>query len=241
MILVIGETYDSLLGLRSLLGESDGIEPLVNDLPGFIGKLNGEDIVGVTGGTSNYLASISTTKAILRYHPRLVVSFGETSAISPLLKLGDLVIGNRLYIHGINFAATGLPYGAIPGFQPYFFSDIDFARKVETIALKHTTLRATRGDILSGDKKIVEQEEFTNIWLSHYSSSGHLIAYDCTSGGIALSCQIEKVPYLPLKAVTYLPLEGDEGVFKERRIALSGNADAAKLLYELLKRVGERI
>lgn len=238
MILVIGETYDSLLGLRSLLGETDGIEPLVNDLPGFIGKLHNEDVVAITGGTSDYLSAISTTKAILRYKPRAVFSFGESSAISPLLKLGDLVIGNRVYIHGVNFGATGLDYGAIPGFKPYLFSDIDLARKMENLSIRQTTITATRGDILSGEKKIVDQDEFATIWLRRYSKSGHLLCYDCNSGGVALSCHIEKVPFLPLKAITYLPVEGDEGVFKERRIALRANVDAAKLLVEFHKREG---
>ena len=239
MILVVGETYDSLLGLRTLLGSSDGIEPVVNDLPGFIGKLGEEDVVGLTGGTSDYLSLVSTTKAILRYKPRLVVAFGESSSLSPLLNLGDIVIGNRCFIHGINFAATGLPYGAIPGFKSFFFSDIDFARKAEEVALKHTTFHAIRGDILSGERKIVDQEEFTTILLRHYASSAHILSYDCTSGGIALACQIEKIPFLPLRAVTYLPLDGDEGVFRERRVALKGNEDAAKLLAEILRREEE--
>lgn len=239
MILVIGETYDSLLGLRSLLGESDGIEPFINDLPGYIGKIGDEDIVGVTGGTSNYLSSITATKAIARYKPRVVFSFGESSSLSPYLKLGDIVIGNRLFFHGVNFAATGLPYGAIPGFQPHFFSDINWARNAEEIAYRIGGLRAMRGDILSGEKKIVDQEEFTEVVRRRYASSGHLLCYDCTSAGIALSCNIEKVPYLPLKAITYVPLEGEEGVFRERRVALTGNETAAKLLIALLRKGGE--
>ena len=239
MILVVGETYDSLLGLRSLLGKTDGIEPLVNDLPGFIGKFGEEEIVAVTGGTSDYLSLLSTEKAILLYKPRLVVCLGEATSLSPLLKLGDIVIGNRLYIHGVNFGATGLPYGSIPGFKSFFFSDINFARKAEDVALKHTALRAIRGDVLSGEKKIVEQDEFTSILLRRYASSAHLLCYDCTSGGVALACQVEKIPFLPLKAITYLPLEGEEGMLKERRIALTANEGCARLLLEILRREEE--
>lgn len=236
MILVVGETYDSLLGLRSLLGKTDGITPLVNDLPGFIGKLGDEQIVGLTCGTSDYLSSISTVKAISCYKPRLVVSLGESSALSPLLRLGDIVVGNRVYIHGVNFAAMGLPYGSIPGFKSFFFTDLNFARKAEEVALGHTNLRVVRGDILSGEKKIVEHEEFASIVLRHYASSAHLLSYDCATGGVALACQIENVPLLALRAITHLPLEGEEGVFKERRVALSCNSDAAKLLVETLNR-----
>lgn len=235
MILVLGETYDSLLGLHSLIGKSDGIESLVNDLPGFIGEYNGEPIVGVSSGTSDYLSAISTTKAIERYKPRMIFSLGESSSISSLLKLGDLVIGNRIFIHGVNFASSGVAYGAIPGFNPHYFSDITLARIAEETAMGMGEIRATRGDILSGEKKIVDQEEFTSIFLRHYGSMGHLLCYDCTSGGVALASTIAKVPFLPIKAITYLPLEGEEGVLKERRISLNANINAAKLILEILK------
>ena len=150
-------------------------------------------------------------------------------------KLGDLVIGNRVFIHGVNFASSGVAYGAIPGFNPHYFSDITLARIAEETAMKMGEIRAIRGDILSGEKKIVDQEEFTSIFLRHYGSMGHLLCYDCTSGGVALASTIAKVPFLPIKAITYLPLEGEEGVLKERRISLNANINAAKLILEIMK------
>lgn len=242
MILVLGETYDALLGVRALLGESDASPSMANNMPAFQGKAFGEDLIGITCGSSDYLSLMVASKAINRYHPDLVIHLGESSALSPRLKVGDIVVGNRIFLHGVNFIEQGLPYGAIPGYQPYFYSDIALARLAENVGVRMPTLRVLRGDILSGEKKIIDQEEFAAILLRRYASSGHLLAYDLTSGGIALACTEEKVPFLPIKAITYVPLEGQEGLMKERRMSLSGNENVARLLFAVLKeRKGGRL
>ena len=238
MILIVGETYDSLLGLRNLLDEVEAIPPLTLDLPSMKGKLQGEEIVAITGGTSNYLSLLSTARAIDLYHPRAVFSMGEATSLSPLLHLGDIVIGNRIYLHGVNFDAYGLPYGAIPGFKPYFYSDIDLARKAEEMGLSISDITVIRGDVLSGEKKIVEQEELSALLLRRYASSGHLAAYDCMSAGCVIACANAKIPYLPLRAITYLPMEGEDGLMRERRISLTSNVNVAKLLVALIKEGG---
>ena len=235
MILVFGETYDSLLGLRALLGETVASPSMANNMPAFEGEAFGEKILGITCGSSNYLSLLVAEKAILSYKPDLVVSLGEASSLSPRLKLGDIVVGNRLYFRGVDFTEQGLPYGAIPGYAAYFFSDIDAARNAESIGTKMPSLRVLRGDILSGEKKIVEQEEFASQLLAHYASNSHMLAYDCNSAGIALACKEENVPYLPLRSITYLPLEGDEGALRERRMSLQANQDSARLLLAFLK------
>ena len=238
MILVVGETYDSLLGLRSLLSEVDAIPSLTLDLPSMKGKIGDEEVVAITGGTSNYLSLASTLKAILLYHPRAVFSIGEASSLSPLLHVGDIVIGNRVYLHGVNFDAYGLAYGTIPGFKEYFYTDIQLARIAEEIGLKIHDITVSRGDILSGEKKIIDQEEFSSLILRRYASMGRLIAYDCVSAGSAIACANEKIPYLPLRAVTYVPQEGEDGLMRERRISLESNVNVAKLLVAIIKEGG---
>lgn len=238
MILVVGETYDSLLGLRSLLKDVEAIPSLVLDLPAMRGRIGGEEVVAITGGTSDYLSLLSTAKAIDAYHPRAVFSIGEATALSTLLHVGDIIIGNRIFLHGVNFVAYGLAYGTIPGFQPYFFSDIDLARKAEEIGQNVSGITVTRGDILSGEKKIIDQVELSALVLRRYASSGRLLAYDCVSAGSAIACANEKIPYLPLRAITYLPVEGEDGLMRERRISLQSNVDVAKLLVALVKEGG---
>ena len=238
MILVVGETYDSLLGLRSLMSEVDAIPSLVLDLPSMKGKIGKEEVIAITGGTSNYLSLLSTSKAIDKYQPKAVFSLGEASALSQLLHIGDIIVGNRLFLHGVNFEAYGLAYGTIPGFKPHFYSDLTLARIAEEIGLKMHGITVTRGDILSGEKKITDQREFSTLILRRYASSGHLLAYDCCSTGSAIACANAKIPYLPLRAVTYIPTEGEDGLMRERRMSLQSNLDVAKLLVRLVREGG---
>lgn len=235
MILVLGETYDALLGVRALLGETIASPAMANDMPAFKGEAFGEEVIGITCGSTDYLSLLVASKAIMLYKPDLVISLGESAALSPRLRLGDIVIGNRVFFHGVNFIEQGLPYGAIPGYQPHFYSDIGLARLAEGVGVRMPTLRVLRGDILSGEKKIVDQEEFASILLRRYASMGHLLCYDLNSAGIALACKDGNVPYLPLKAITYVPLEGQEGVLRERRISLTANEEVARLLFAILK------
>lgn len=238
MILVVGETYDSLLGLRALLSDVEAIPSLVLDLPAMKGRIGGEELVAITGGTTNYLSLLSTSKAIDKYHPRAVFSIGEATSLSTLLHIGDIVIANRCYLHGVNFNAHGLVYGVIPGLPQFYYSDINLARRAEEIGQKISGITVSRGDVLSGEKKIIDQEEMSALILRRYASSGHLLAYDCCSAGSAIACINEKIPYLPLRAVTYLPVEGEDGLMRERRLSLQSNIDVAKLLVALVKEGG---
>lgn len=232
MIAVLGETYDSLLGLRKAMdgGVSEDRPSLVLDLPVFQGKIRGADVICVTSGTTNYLSLSSALLTIEHYHPEMIFVIGEASALSPLLHLGDIVIGNRIYVHGVNFHSQGLPYGTIPGLQPFIYSSIELARKMEELSSAMGSVSLMRGDIISGEKKVVDQEEFVSMVLRRYASKNHLAGYDCTSGGVAIACEIKKVPFLPLRAVTYVPYEGEDGQLKERRMSLVGNASVATLL-----------
>ena len=240
MIGVIGETYDSLLGLRVLMDNHGADEAsLVMDLPVFKGEIYGQEVLCCAGGTSNYLSLASCLKVIDKYHPEAVFVIGEASALSPLLHIGNVVGANRVYIHGANFHALGLPYGTIPGFDPYFFSSIELARQFDDIARDISDVSYGRGDIISGEKKITDQEEFTSIILRRYASKTHLRSYDCNSAGVAMACKLSNVPFLPLRAITYLPMEGSDGLLRERRIALEANDYVAALIAGYCKAKGE--
>ncbi len=232
MIAVFGETYDSLLGLRKIMdgGVSRDEPSLVLDLPIFKGRIQGHEVICVTSGTTNYLSLASALLTIEKYHPSEAFVLGETSALSPLLHLGDIVIGNRIFIHGVNFHSQGLPYGTIPGFQPFIYSSIDLARTMESLSSSMSDISLMRGDIISGEKKIVDQEEFVSLVLRRYAGKNHLCGYDCNSGGVAIACEMKKIPFLPLRAVTYIPYEGEDGQLMERRMSLVGNASVATLL-----------
>ena len=232
MIAILGETYDSLLGLRKSMdhGYSEDEPSLVLDLPIFKGHIQGREVVCVTSGTTNYLSLASALSTIEKYHPSEMFVLGEASALSPLLHLGDIVIGNRVFIHGVNFHSQGLAYGTIPGFQPFIYSSIELARTMEGLSASMGDIALMRGDIISGEKKIVDQEEFTSMILRRYAGKNHLCGYDCNSGGVALACQMRSIPFLPLRAVTYIPYEGEDGQIKERRMSLVGNASVATLL-----------
>ena len=238
MILVVGETYDSLLGLRSMMDEVEAIPSLVLDFPSMRGRIGSEEVVAVTGGTSDYFSLMSTSKAIQLYRPRAVFSLGEASSLSHMLHIKDIVIGNRVFVHGVNFDAYGLAYGAIPGLKPHYYSDIELARKAEEIGSRLPEVTVTRGDILSGEKKIVDQEEMSSLILRRYASAGRLLAYDCSTAGSAIACEIEKIPFLPLRAITYDPTEGEDGLMRERRMSLLGNVNAGTLLAHLIKEGG---
>lgn len=238
MILVVGETYDSLLGLRACMDEVDAIPSLILDLPSMKGKIGKAEVVAITGGTSDYLSLASTLKAINMFHPSAVFCLGEATSLSTLLRVGDIVIGNRSFCHGISFDAFGLAYGVIPGLKGYYYSDLNLARMAEAIGLKMKGVTVTRGDILSGEKKIVDQEDLSSMILRRYASFGRLVAYDCATAGSAIACTIEKVPFLPIRAITYVPAEGADGLMRERRMALLANEKCGKIIASMIKEGG---
>ena len=230
MIAIIATYEDDLLYLTSrltFLSAERELQKGVKTYHGFFGK---EEVVMVAAGPSNYMSALVTNLVISRYDPDVVYSVGDCFALSPILSVGDLVIGTKAYLHGINYHAEGHPYGEIPGLPEVYPCSASQNKNALNLA-GSGGIRAFAGAYLSGEKLTFDKDEFEALRIRRYAGID-LYAYDLSTAGTALACCLHKKPFLPIHVVSYVP-GVEEGKLSYRRKAVEALPKVGRLIFGL--------
>ncbi len=230
MIAIIATYPDDLLYIKArltlLTGERD-LKEGVKTTHGFYGS---EEVVLLSTGPSSYMSALLTNLIINRYEPDVVYGVGDCFALSPLVKEGDIIIGSKCYLHGINHHETGEPYGVIPGLPDSFPCSLSLGSRALGLA-GSSGLRAFSGAMLSGEKAIYDKDEFDNILTYRYAGKD-LYAYDNSTAGIALACYLHHKSFVSLRVISYVP-GVEESRLRYRRVALEALPGVGRIIFGL--------
>ncbi len=230
MIAIIATHEDDLLYLTSRLTFLSTEHQLQEGVKTYHGFFGNEEVVMVATGPSNYMSSLITNLLINRFDPDVVYGVGDCFALSPVLSVGDLVIGNKAYLHGVNYHAEGQPYGAIPGLPEVFPCSASLGKKALSLA-GAAGVRAFAGAYLSGEKMTFDKDEFDSMIRRRYAGAD-VYAYDLSSAGIALACYLHKKSFLPIRVVSYVP-GIEEGKLEYRRRSVEALPKVGRLIFGL--------
>ena len=151
-IAILGAMEVEIETLRRLLHEPETTE--VAGIPFFSGKLDGRMVVVGRVGIGKVNAAMVTTLLLDRFSPRGVLFTGVAGALSPELRVGDLVLATRTAQHDLgSFTAEGMQrWGARPASDTvanpvYFPADTLLLRVATEVAerLDFTALQVERG------------------------------------------------------------------------------------------------
>ena len=203
MIAIIGVTQDDVLYFKTKMTlEEQGT--LFGDILYYKGSLSKQAVVVVAAGESCYLSTIATSMIIARFEPYLIFNIGSVSAISAQLKQGDIFIPDRYYFDQVDFTSNLLgEYGQIPGHGAFIVADGDLNSTVESTSYLLTNRYVQRGYMLSSNTFYMDEAPLAASLKAHFLKVDNLIAYDTSSAGVALACQMSKTSLLTIKAVSY--------------------------------------
>ena len=87
------------------------------------GTLRGKEVTVVVCGEGKVNAAMCAATLIERYHPDAVINSGVAGALSPLVSIGDLVVGSKAVEHDMNMTPLGYKQGevCVPGGTVTFF------------------------------------------------------------------------------------------------------------------------
>ena len=230
MIAIIATYPDDLLYIKARLTFLSGERELKEGAKTTHGFFGEEEVVLLATGPSGYLAALYTDLIINRYDPDVVYAVGDCFALSPLVKEGDVIIGTKCYLHGVNYHAVGQAYGVIPGLPDAFPCSASIGSRALGIA-GSSGMRAFAGAFLSGEKAIFDKDEFDEILSRRYAGKD-IYAYDNSSAGVAMSCYLHHKSFLSLRVVSLVPGVA-ESRLRYRRNALEGLPSVGRIIFGL--------
>lgn len=163
------------------------------------GIIGNHEIIAGKCGIGKVNAAVNTYKLLGATHPDLVINSGVAGGASNRLKIGDVLVADKVAYHDV-WCGPGTVYGAADGFEEFFLPDASLVKKTDTIESP-----VNHGLICSGDKFIHSAEEVKEI-SSHFPE---VLAVDMESASIAQVCTMEGVPFLIVRVMSDTPGEGD--------------------------------
>ena len=164
------------------------------------GTLNGKELVVVVCGIGKVNAAMCASTLINDYKPELVINSGVAGALSPLVTVGDIVIGTKAVEHDMNTTALGDKQGEVTftdGKVLFFDCDPEASRLLEQSCAGIDDTKTVRGIIASGDVFVSDRKKRMLI-------NDRFGALACEMEGAAIGhvCFVNGVDFLIVRAVS---------------------------------------
>ena len=157
---------------------------------------NGLDIVIAYSKIGKVFASLTASTMIEKFGCDTLLFSGVAGGINPKLKIGDLIIADKLCQHDLDITAFGHPHGFVPGGQVF----VDTSKELREVAIKvanENDLKVIVGTIATGDQFVhsVERKEFIE---KTFTAD----ALEMEGASVAVVCDALNIPFFILRAIS---------------------------------------
>lgn len=156
----------------------------------------GVDIVVAYSKIGKVFSTLTATTLIEHFGCEKLLFSGVAGAVSPELRIGDLVVATKLSQHDLDISIFGHPYGYVPEGAVYVEADkemIELSKKVAANMGKSVK----EGVIATGDQ-FVANEERKNWILETFDAS----ALEMEGASVAVVCDALDVPFFILRSIS---------------------------------------
>ncbi|WP_320034683.1 5'-methylthioadenosine/adenosylhomocysteine nucleosidase [Halarcobacter sp.] len=157
---------------------------------------NGLEIVIAYSKIGKVFASLTASTLIEKFGCDTLLFSGVAGAINPKLKIGDLIIADKLCQHDLDITAFGHPHGFVPG-GDVFIETTEKLRDIAKEVAVENSLSVLEGTIATGDQFVhsVERKEFIE-------STFKADALEMEGASVAVICDSLSVPFFILRAIS---------------------------------------
>lgn len=156
----------------------------------------GIEVVVAYSKIGKVFSTLTATTMIEHFGCDRLLFSGVAGAVSPELKVGDLVVATKLSQHDLDITAFGHPYGFVPEGAVFVEADKDMIELSKKIASKMGK-SVKEGIIATGDQ-FVANEERKNWILETFDAS----ALEMEGGSVAVVCNALNVPFFILRSIS---------------------------------------
>lgn len=141
-------------------------------------------------------STITASSLIQKFGCEKLLFSGVAGAVSPDLKIGDLVVATKLGQHDLDITAFGHPYGFVPEGAVYEETDITLRNIAKEVA-KEKGIKLQEGIIVTGDQFVCENEK--KEWIAKTFEAN---ALEMEGASVAVTCNALDVPFFVLRAIS---------------------------------------
>lgn len=161
---------------------------------GIIGET---DVVVAQAGVGKVNAAVTAQTMILKYNPSAIINIGVAGGIEQSLKIGDIVVADKVCEHDMDTTAVGDEPGFISGIDTvYMHCDSEISNIISECA-KDMGLHTVRGTIATGDIFVAEDSVRNRI-----AQLFNGVAAEMEGGAIGHVCVMNNVPFAILRAMS---------------------------------------
>ena len=152
---IMGAMQEEIIPLLSYFTDIKEIQYANNTY--YEAKYNNMDIVVAYSKIGKVFSTLTASTMIQKFGCDTLLFSGVAGGINPDLKIGDLIIANKLSQHDLDITAFGHPFGYVPGGEVYVKTD----DKLKNIALEvasKNNIKIIEGIIATGDQFIANEK-----------------------------------------------------------------------------------
>lgn len=156
----------------------------------------GVELVIAYSKIGKVFSTLTATTMIEHFGATKLLFSGVAGAISPTLKVGDLIVATKLSQHDLDITAFGHPFGYVPEGAVFMETDKEMLEMSKEVAASMGK-SVQEGIIATGDQ-FVANEERKN-WIGATFGAD---ALEMEGGSVAVVCNALGVPFFILRAIS---------------------------------------
>ena len=162
-----------------------------------VGVIGGTEVVIAQAGVGKVNAAVTAQTMILKYNPSVIINIGVAGGIEPSLKIGDIVVADKVCEHDMDTTAVGDEPGFITGIDTVYMHCDSEISNIISVCAKDMGLHTVRGTIATGDIFVAENSVRNRI-----SQLFNGVAAEMEGGSIGHVCVMNNVPFAILRAMS---------------------------------------
>ena len=204
IIFAMKEELDALKKYLELENEYE-----IFNLKFYEGKISDVDVVLVQSGIGKVNAARTTQILIDNIKVDYIFNIGVAGGIDKTLKVGDIVLGEKLVQHDFDITAFNHPKGFIPGVGESIATD-EYLLSVSSKVFEEENISHLKGVIASGDIFCTET------WMSEkINSKFNALCVEMEGASIAQVCYLSHIPFLIIRSISDVPNNDNVVTYEE--------------------------
>jgi len=162
----------------------------------YIVNYKGNEIVIAYSKIGKVNSTITASTMIQKFGCEKLLFSGVAGAVSPELKVGDLIVATKLAQHDLDISAFGHPYGFVPEGAVFEEADARLVAIAKDVALEKNIVLKD-GIIVTGDQFVCDIER--KDWIAKTFNAS---ALEMEGASVAVTCSSLNVPFFILRAIS---------------------------------------